>query len=320
LERRLAVRDLNHHMHSLTYIKNRLVSRLVIAQAKINERSIVGAHIGFQPIFIVSSGRAGTTILRKCLMNGGEIHIPPESGECIPRAFEKYVRGKSKSWPERVRLVVDTFIGSPDFNYWDINLDEDLDPLFRAPTPEQNFCSVIDHIYCSHASKKNPSAIRWGDKTPILSQSLDLLHACYPYAYYVNLVRDPRDVVISRMKAFNESLSVALNRWLVAYKCTEKWSGTGRLNLFTLKYEDLVALPETKLKELCKFTDLKYSPSMLGSHLDIDFGDTYLPHLKGTDQAIIRGGALTSRNTLSSHQLRAIEDATRIQRRILGYD
>ena len=119
-----ALRKLNNLMYSTAYFKKRLVSRLVIAQAKINKHSILGSNSGFEPVFIVSSGRAGTTILRKSLMNGGEIHIPPESGECIPQAFELYVKNKNRPWPERVRLVLNTFMEFADFKYWDIYLYE----------------------------------------------------------------------------------------------------------------------------------------------------------------------------------------------------
>jgi len=252
-------------------------------------------------------------------MNGGEIHIPPESGECIPLAFERYVQSKSKSWPERIHLVLNTFNEWADFKYWDIDIYRNLELLLGAPTPKQTFCSVIEHIYRSHASKKNPSAIRWGDKTPILSQSLDRLHACYPRAYYINLVRDPREVVASMMRATNVSPSIALNRWKVSYKCADKWSRNGRLNMLTLKYEEMVQRPEIMLRAVCDFTDLNYNPSMLGEHLKIDFGDTVLPHLRSTDEALRPGGMPSQGNMLSQQQLQLIEDATVKERYALGY-
>jgi hypothetical protein len=74
----------------------------------------------------------------------------------------------------------------------------------------------------------------------------------------VNLIRDPRAIAVSWAKKKNDAkygLFYA-DEWIKRQQKIKSWAFNSKLPFFTLKYEDLCALPKNKLLELFKFLNI----------------------------------------------------------------
>ena len=54
---------------------------------------------------------------------------------------------------------------------------------------------AIAAVFAAYAAERDKA--RWGDKTPLYMQHLDLLERLFPDARYVHLIRDGRDAALS---------------------------------------------------------------------------------------------------------------------------
>jgi hypothetical protein len=110
-------------------------------------------------------------------------------------------------------------------------------------------------------------ASRPGDKDPMLVEYVPHLSHCFPDAYLVHIIRDPRDVTLSRIRS-----GWGKGRPLLAHLCEHRTlyrkirkEGPAYFgeHYVELRYEDLLQEPEGTLKALCEKLPLAYDPAML---------------------------------------------------------
>lgn len=170
-------------------------------------------------------------------------------------------------------------------------LVEDLGRIARlrewGVTPEEvrarlrkgaRFADVVDAVYRVYAEARGKR--RYGDKTPSYMQHLGLLDRVFPDAQYVHIVRDGRDACLSflamtRKPRFNlgrpRRLAEFACAWRLEIEGAQRFGervGSGRY--LELRYEDLVAEPEKRLREVCAFLGLEFEPGMLEYYRDVD--------------------------------------------------
>lgn len=134
--------------------------------------------------------------------------------------------------------------------------------------------------YLTHRAAK----ARWLEKTPTHVFHIPEILRCIPDAQFVEIVRDPRDILASKKtrrlavwqsdryrseqkpikhleKAYDplwDSLS-----WKSAVRAGLKAKQYFGERIFTVRYEDLVTDPESHVRKLCDFLDLEFDPDML---------------------------------------------------------
>ncbi len=139
--------------------------------------------------------------------------------------------------------------------------------LSERPT----FAEAIQAIYRLYAESQGKS--RFGDKTPLYLQHLDVLERAFPGARYVHIVRDGRDAAVSllamtRKPRFNLARPRGVGDFAVAWQREVRAAQEfGRTHPYhEVRYEDLVDQPEARLREVCAFLELEYEPGMLEYH------------------------------------------------------
>jgi hypothetical protein len=87
----------------------------------------------------------------------------------------------------------------------------------------------------------------------------------FPEARIVNLVRDGRDVALSLLRVPFGPANVwaAAHQWREAVDAGERAAERMGADLLTVRYEDLVASPETVIPAVCEFLEIGYRPEML---------------------------------------------------------
>ncbi len=214
-------------------------------------------------VIVLGVSRSGTSLLRQMLNQHSEIAIPSESHFIVP-LWERYRRR-----PNTDLLLADlTYVRK--VQEWGV----DLDDVRRRLPEEAGFPEVIQALYRSYAEARGKS--RFGDKTPLYIQYLDLVEHVFPRARYLHIVRDGRNAALSYDKmahrprfswVFPQGLGDFAVRWRREVLGAQRFGSTiaaGRY--FELRYEDLVTAPEAKLRELTSFLDLGFEPAMLEYH------------------------------------------------------
>jgi hypothetical protein len=221
------------------------------------------------PIMIVGCGRSGNTLLRSMLVRGGEIAIPPESyvWPAVARGFSQW---RFSDWEAVTSHVVDAFEAS-EFRIAGSSLALIKAKAVALPEERRSLASILNLIYETYCDLNGYSGRRWGDKTPFNILDISVLQDIFPAAQYVHIVRDPRAVSLSIVKAAQNAPGIrersfdhAAKRWVRSVRNAEALGRrVGNKRCYQLRYEDLVRAPESELLKLCTFLGQTYSSAML---------------------------------------------------------
>jgi hypothetical protein len=209
------------------------------------------------PIFVVGCPRSGTTLLRLMLASHSHIGIPPE-GTFISDLYAEFGGIKTIS-DKTITDFVGKFFAIRKCREWLLHRE----PLTAHLTRRRPTCyaDLIHAVYEHYLLQRQPGRRRWGDKNPIYVTKIPLLHAIFPQAKFVHIIRDGRDVAIShRHPAFNlHSVKQAAQLW--RERVTQghlDGMRLGETHYIELRYEDLCLHPKRILKKLCDFCDIPF--------------------------------------------------------------
>lgn len=215
------------------------------------------------PIFIVGVHRSGTTLLRFILSSHPRIYIPPES-DFIPRFFQRHP-DQSLSASQVERLLTIIFENYRFVNEWRGKTPDPLD--FYQAMPGKNPAGFLEALYSSYARQYN--AERWGDKTPIYASYVDLVATLFPAAYFLHIIRDPRDAAVSLLdkyagREFHIDRFFAARNWVRRIqKARRDGNALGPERYLEIRYEDLVQSPQLTIEKVCRFIREDFHPAML---------------------------------------------------------
>jgi hypothetical protein len=210
------------------------------------------------PVVILGVSRSGTTLLKEMLDRHSRLAIPTES-YFIPQLWDRHGGHPD---PDAFRADLARL---QRVREWGVRVEE----LSLGGT----FADCVQAVYRAYAETRGKE--RFGDKTPAYMQQPDLLERAFPGAQYVHLIRDGRDAALSftamrRRPRFNWArprglLSFAC-QWRTEVEGARRFAPAGRYR--ELRYEDLVADPEARLREVCAFLGLEFEPGMLEYHVE----------------------------------------------------
>ena len=227
-----------------------------------------------QPFFIISPGRSGSTLLRSMLAVGGQIAIPPES-QVIPLSIRRYNALHFLGWEDLSRLIISLFESHRNFQMWQITLLVAYQTVLSLPENERSLARIIDEIFSCYKAQQFPDAEIWGDKSPLNSIYLPWIILTFPYARYLHLLRDGRDVVASMMEKGGITLKHATRRWNSSIRNAINLRNQLPVEQFLeVRYEQLVTKPTDTLEEVCQFIGIDYQAAML----DFWKSDTTIEH------------------------------------------
>ncbi|HUP62579.1 MAG TPA: TIGR03032 family protein [Thermoanaerobaculia bacterium] len=221
-----------------------------------------------RPVFIVSSPRAGSTLLFETLAQspgvfttGGESHTIIEGIDVLHPA--------QRGW-ESNRLTA-----------------EDASPII-ASVLETRF---LAELRARDGSRRLPAQLRMLEKTPKNSLRIPFLRAIHPDAFFIYLYRDPRATISSMLDAWRSGKFVTYPRlpgwegppWSLVLVpgwrgvngkpleeiVAHQWSEATRIMLDDLEsldagswcvasYDALVTEPQKEIERLCAFTELAW--------------------------------------------------------------
>ena len=210
-------------------------------------------------VFLIGAPRSGTTLTTRMLGSHERIHAPAEPHLMPPLAhlgFHERVDAAPYD-PVITQLGLRELVGSLPGGEADY-----LDALRRA----------TDHLYDRSLAAVDPDGSKlFLDKTPAYALVLDFLTRLYPNARYLVLTRHPMAIWSSIVDSFYDgdhetahAHNPILERYVPSIARFLRESDVPKLHL---RYEDLVADPETHMARVCEFLGIDFDPAI------VDYGE-----------------------------------------------
>jgi len=147
--------------------------------------------------FITGSGRCGTTLLRRLIVEKSGAVIPPENYSL--GVSGRFSSAAQQDWGLSCRLIIgEVQRDSPQNGAFGVDAAMAISLLSSIPPEHRtiaNFWHAFHAIYATHVGK--PSVSRWGDKTPLNAARLDNIIELFPTARFIFMIRDIFDVAYS---------------------------------------------------------------------------------------------------------------------------
>lgn len=214
---------------------------------------------GQAPFFVVGNDRSGTTMLRLVLDRSAEAAVPPESMFLLDYAPVRR-RGGLDDATAAAAFVREVW-RHPKVRLWDLEGEPPDVPPGLGHADAYRF--AVESPFRAYARAAGKA--RFGDKTPAYLHAVDELLAVWPEARIVVLVRDARDVALSvTALPFGPNNAYAAAQWW-ARGIRRGWEAERRHpeQVLTVRYENLVADPETHVRAVCAHVGLGYNSEML---------------------------------------------------------
>lgn len=271
-----------------------------------------------RPVVICGVGRSGTSLLQSMLNAHPGLCFPPET-----HVFRRYVAPPAtrRRW-ERLGAAAFEAVLQRDEDFARAGV-----PARELLRPESgrglDTARVFRRLLARVAAREGK--VRVGDKDPRSLEELAAWKREFPRARIVHVVRDPRDVLLSRTKA---AWSAARPWWAHILICREqlrRGRARGRRMFgeayLEVRYEELLAEPRATLERVCAHVGIDFDEGML------DFGDAArklvdareLAWKKETLGPLLAGNTEKWRTGLSPFQVRLTERVALESFRDLGY-
>ena len=226
-------------------------------------------------VFIIGTGRCGTTMLAQMLNSHSMICVPDELQILFEysnngaRLFEIFNEKKNEYFgPEDyIRLIEATCPHNLQayFNYRGF--------FEKQNYPIHDLSELASRLFSEIAASKHKRI--FVEQTPWYGQRIDVLNQLFPDAKYIHMVRDGRDVAISfaRTPWWHDDIGANLERWHAEVRqiidTSNRILNPGQI--LQVRYEDLVEQPENGLRRICGFLGVDFEEAMLNPATYIDY-------------------------------------------------
>jgi hypothetical protein len=259
------------------------------------------------PIFIIGSGRSGTTLIRNMLNAHPRIHI----------AFEPHFYWYESLYRRRAsaRQFLDYYFQTTHFRWQRVDPERVLAGL-PDPLPRDQLGAAYAAIMREKAARYG--RVRFGEKTPAHAASLPRIFEDFPDARAIHIVRDPRGAAQSLAGMPWAPGSLMVN---ACYLDLERKQVAKFLErMLRLRLEDLLAEPRATMERVLKFVGEPWDDSVLdhAGHLPDKQDTPPYPWLEGASRDRAAPGAQW--RSLTPREIRMIERITRLSMAEAGYE
>lgn len=274
------------------------------------------------PIFIGGCDRSGTTLLGSMLGAAPGAVCTPES-QFKTEILEK---DNAKALLCSPKAALASIARHWRFSLWGIDNDRLEGLAAQPPSSYEALLERLVFLYAQGHPETNAAPAKpfiWVDHTPSNLRYLYRLFAMFPDAVAVHIVRDGRAVAASVLPLDwgPNTVYFAAKWWmqkLAPGLAAEHFFGPARV--IRVRYEDLLADPESELKRICRFAGIQYSDKMAGvSGFQVP-QYTAGQHSRLLSGEIDKGRAGSWRQALTQKQITLFEHAAGDLLSFLGYD
>lgn len=218
-------------------------------------------NLNVKQLFICGVGRSGTSLVQSMLSAHPKIAFLPETG-----FLRRYARDGvlSKRYRSGGRDGVLQALRS-DQRICRLEIDlEHVTNQSLNDSPEFSDIAWYKRVLYAYQTRHDATIV--GDKDPRAVEMLPFLRREFPSAQFLHVIRDPRDVLVSKNNAnwsasrhWLTHLMVGRTQFRIGVTAGRQLDG----RYHELLYERLLASPEATLTEVAQWIGVTYDPSML---------------------------------------------------------
>jgi hypothetical protein len=233
-------------------------------------------------IFVRGLSRSGGTLVVTLLDAHSQIAMSYELYESLLTPAKEQGREPSmllewlaarRLWPRWLKLArmpdpgVRTFLAR--IRRGGLSFRDFEDVLARHIAEGRGFEKVTERLLlieaCALLKMRREGKCHWGLKC---SNRFGAYQRTFPNAYFINVIRDGRDVLASQLKTgdFRTTPEQLARSWCHTHMRFRKWSQQPGVRAYELFYERLAHEPEEETRKLCGFLGVPFEPEMLGFH------------------------------------------------------
>ena len=200
-----------------------------------------------EPIFILGMPRSGTTLVERIISSHD---LVTSAGEL--QDFGMSIKELTQTKSNKV-LDVETMTAAYDLDF-----------------------EKLGNAYLNRTRTVTGNTAHFIDKLPFNFFYVDLIKRALPNAKIICLLRNPMDTCIGNFRqlftinnpyyGYSLDLNTTVRFYSEFHKLVYHWQSELNPNFMLLSYEDLVAKPTDKIKEIIKFCDLPWQQSCLEFH------------------------------------------------------
>lgn len=232
-------------------------------------------HVSVNPyVFVVGCVRSGTTLLQRMIDAHPQLAVTPEH-DWIPRSPGQGLDFQSDGPP--IAAIIGWIVEQDQFDQFGISRD-DIEEIL-ASNPSATYSMFISRLFDFYGSQRGKRLV--GGKNPRHMLDMPVLHALFPPARFIHVVRDGRDfcLAVRDRTRFSGAISrrhvtwaedpvstaALMWAWLVR-RARADGLALGPDLYYEVRYESLVASPGEECARLCAFLGLPYDDAMLRYH------------------------------------------------------
>ncbi len=270
--------------------------------------------------FIVGAPRSGTTLLQNMLSAHSKIHIPPET-EFFMSAAPAIDRANERGDEEAALSALRRWVDGQRFQDQGLDGDGLINEAKSAGAAMTSGAAFSAFIAMVQSDSGKP---RVGEKSPHHYRHIEIILRSVPEAQFIHIVRDPRDVIASRLRmSWSTGSHFAIAReWNAMAELHDRYcSQLSQSAYVTVRYEDLIEDPEHELRKLTSFLGESYEEQMLmyDRESTAQFTNREEEWKKRAAQPISKGRVGAYQHDLSPRQIRGIELICKNRMDLFGY-
>ena len=208
-------------------------------------------------LFIVGVGRSGTSLLQSMMDSHSRISFLPETQ--FVRTYLRNSEGGSLIDKGEIERVISQ--GKIAERIPDSRIEASLEKLDERSTFKTFYEQLLK------ANGESAELSYYGDKDPRLLDYIETIARNFPKARVLHIYRDPRDIVLSKIKAdWSKSRSYWMHAIIGQAQITngrKKGKEYFGDNFIELQYEELINYPERTLKQICEKLEIEFEDQML---------------------------------------------------------
>ncbi len=234
-------------------------------------------------IFIVGNSRSGTTMVLRIFNNHPQLMVLNEL-HFFEQLWAPEDKGKAISKEQAVelasKLMLTQRVGYMTHDQDFTKFTKEANLLIDELSKNEIYAEDVFHHFTKREVALNGKSIVC-EKTPQNVFYLKEIFELYPNAKIINMVRDPRAILLSQKNKWNrrnlgadymtkkEALRLRINYhpitlsklWNAAINVAKSFTTDKRL--ITVRFEDLLEQPETTLRKVCQHIEVEFNSNML---------------------------------------------------------
>jgi hypothetical protein len=273
------------------------------------------------PVFLLSSERSGTNLLRKLLTQHQDVYFGSSPAHFLKHLFyrEPYYGdlNNDESFKKMIKDALD--LCYIHFSPWSIQLDADhvLNIYAERDGNERN-AIYLSHLLMTLYAEEQGFTTYFCKDNNIYDFVFEILFYL-PNARFIYLHRDPRDVALSQLKRSLKPDSVVKISELWEYeqvKCISAFQKLSKEQIYKLSYEDIINDSNGQIQQICEFLNIDY----IKTPKDVEVSTGNSQEWENLNKPVMKKNSKKYLKELKPLQIRKIEAITSKQMHYLGYE